>query len=68
MVDDHEMIRRGVRDLIADVPDIEFAGDAASGTTALEGIARADPDVAIIDLRRPVPNSSRRAGRQAPRR
>jgi DNA-binding NarL/FixJ family response regulator len=53
MVDDHEMIRRGVRDLIADVPDIEFAGDAASGTTALEGIARAAPDVAIIDLRLP---------------
>ncbi|MEW1889127.1 MULTISPECIES: response regulator transcription factor [unclassified Streptomyces] len=53
LVDDHEVVRRGLRDLIDDEPDMEVVGEAA---TAEQGLARGlalRPDVAVLDVRLP---------------
>ncbi|MFG2567068.1 response regulator [Streptomyces sp. NPDC048567] len=53
LVDDHEVVRRGLRDLIDDEPDMEVVGEAA---TAEQGLARGPalrPDVAVLDVRLP---------------
>ncbi|NEC67702.1 response regulator transcription factor [Streptomyces sp. SID9727] len=53
LVDDHEVVRRGLRDLIDDEPDMEVAGEAA---TAEQGLTRGlalRPDVAVLDVRLP---------------
>ncbi|MFB8210675.1 response regulator [Streptomyces sp. NPDC056010] len=56
LVDDHEVVRRGLRDLIDDEPDMEVVGEAA---TAEQGLARGlalRPDVAVLDVRLPDGN------------
>jgi len=53
VVDDHEMVRRGIRDLAAELPDIEVVGEADHASVALEGIGRTHPDVALLDVRLP---------------
>ena len=56
VVDDHEMIRRGLRDLAGEYGGIEIVGEADRASTALEGIARTGPDVALLDIRLPDQN------------
>ena len=53
MADDHPVYRDGLTRSIRERPDLELAGEAASGTEALEGIRSARPDVAILDVRMP---------------
>jgi two-component system response regulator DevR len=56
LLDDHEIVRRGVRELLEAQDDIEVVGEAA---TAAEGVSRippAQPDVAIVDMRLPDGN------------
>jgi two-component system, NarL family, response regulator DevR len=56
LLDDHEIVRRGVRELLEAQDDIEVVGEAG---TAAEGVARisaAKPDVAIVDMRLPDGN------------
>jgi DNA-binding NarL/FixJ family response regulator len=53
LVDDHEIVRRGLRDLLDGEPGIEVVAEAAS---AAEGLTRAQvtsPDVAVVDVRLP---------------
>lgn len=50
LVDDHQIVRRGVADLL-DEPDIEIVGEAASVAEALVRVPDANPDVAILDIR-----------------
>src|SRR6266480_4121281 len=56
VVDDHEMIRRGLRDLARQLGGIEIVGEADRASTALEGIARTGPEVALLDIRLPDQN------------
>src|SRR5215208_7017861 len=50
LVDDHAIIREGLRDLIATRPDMTVVGDAATREEAL-GLARRErPDVIVLDL------------------
>ncbi|MFA9445499.1 response regulator [Egicoccus sp. AB-alg6-2] len=56
LVDDHEVVRRGLRDLIDAEDDLEVVGDAASAGMALAGIAQTSPDVALLDVRLPDGN------------
>jgi DNA-binding NarL/FixJ family response regulator len=53
LVDDHPVVREGVRAMLAAEPDIEVAGQAASGAEAV-AMARSDAaDVILMDLRMP---------------
>jgi len=53
LVDDHEIVRRGIADLLDREPDLEVVGEAADATHALGRIAATMPDVAILDVRLP---------------
>lgn len=53
IVDDHAAVRRGIRHLLGAVPDIEIAGEAASGNEALQIVSRVRPDVILLDVRMP---------------
>jgi two-component system, NarL family, response regulator DevR len=56
LLDDHEIVRRGVRELLEAHDDLEIVGEAG---TAAEGMARIPaikPDVAVVDMRLPDGN------------
>jgi DNA-binding NarL/FixJ family response regulator len=50
IVDDHAMVRRGMRDFLDLHADLEVVGEAADGEAALEAAARLQPDVVVMDL------------------
>jgi DNA-binding NarL/FixJ family response regulator len=50
LVDDHEVVRRGVRDLIDSEDDLEVVGEAGTVAEALTRIPIARPDVAVLDV------------------
>ena len=56
IADDHEIVRKGVRDLIEAHPGWEVCGEAADGQTALEIAAREKPDIAVLDVALPILN------------
>lgn len=50
IVDDHMVIRTGIRALLAPVPDIEVVGEARDGIEAVAEAERLQPDVILMDL------------------
>jgi DNA-binding NarL/FixJ family response regulator len=53
LVDDHTMMRQGLRALLSGVPDIEVVGEAADGRTALSLLRTLTPDVVVMDVGMP---------------
>jgi len=53
LLDDHELIRRGIADLLETVPDIVVVGEAGTAAEALARIPASRPDVALLDGRLP---------------
>jgi two-component system NarL family response regulator len=53
VVDDHPLVRRGLRSLIGGYPDWEVVDEAADGLEALDKVARLNPDVVMLDLSMP---------------
>lgn len=53
LLDDHEVVRRGVRDLLESDPGIAVVGEAGTASEALAKIPVLCPDVAILDIRLP---------------
>ena len=53
LLDDHELVRAGVRDFLETPPDIRVVGEAGTASSALDRIPALRPDVAILDLRLP---------------
>jgi DNA-binding NarL/FixJ family response regulator len=53
LVDDHAMVRRGLRDFLELHDDIEIVGEAADGAAAIERAAALRPDVVVMDLMMP---------------
>ncbi len=53
IVDDHAIVRQGLRTLLELIPDIEVAGEAANGRLAVESVPALKPDVVLMDLKMP---------------
>ena len=53
LLDDHEVVRRGVRDLLNDEPDISVVGEAGTVEQALVRVPALRPQVAVLDVRLP---------------
>lgn len=53
LLDDHEIVRRGIRDLIEAETDLEVVGEASTAKEAISWIPDTHPDVAILDVRLP---------------
>lgn len=54
IVDDHEIVRMGVRILLADTAQWDICGEARNGAEAIEKVVELEPDVVILDLTMPV--------------
>ncbi|GAA3199813.1 response regulator [Dactylosporangium siamense] len=50
IVDDHEVVRQGLRFMLTQEPGFQVVGEAADGQEALEAIRRLAPDVVLLDL------------------
>ncbi|MEV7113017.1 response regulator transcription factor [Streptomyces anulatus] len=53
VVDDHPVVRDGLRGMFAAAPGFEVLGEASNGVDALTAVERLDPDVVLMDLRMP---------------
>jgi len=53
IVDDHTIVREGLRLLLEDAPEIEVVGEAANGLQAVEQAAALQPEVILLDLMMP---------------
>lgn len=51
LLDDHEIVRRGVGDLVNAEPDMEIIAEAGTAKEALAAVERYSPDVAVLDVR-----------------
>ena len=53
LLDDHELVRRGVRELLESEGDIEVVGEASSAAEAMVRVPAVRPQVAVLDVRLP---------------
>src|SRR5450755_557682 len=53
LLDDHELVRVGVKDMLESQPDIRVIGEAGTAESALARIPALKPDVAVLDVRLP---------------
>ncbi len=53
LLDDHEVVRLGLRQLLDGEPDLEVVGEAATAAEAITRIPALQPDVAVLDVRLP---------------
>lgn len=58
LVDDHAVVREGLRLLINSQPDMEVIGEAPDGLAAISMTAELDPDVAVVDVSMPGLNGA----------
>ena len=56
LVDDHEIVRRGIADLIGTAADLEVVGEASGVAEAMARARQVDPNVAVLDVRMPDGN------------
>ena len=51
LLDDHELVRRGIRDMLWAEEDVQVVGEASTAEEAMELIPQTKPDVAVLDVR-----------------
>ncbi len=56
LVDDHPIVRQGLRTLLEGRSGLEVAGEASDGVEALEKVATLEPDVVVLDVTMPRMN------------
>ncbi|MFQ5611153.1 MAG: response regulator [Anaerolineae bacterium] len=71
IVDDHPVVRQGLRSLLAEYPNIQVVGETAGGPATVDLVAGLEPDVILMDIRLAGPSGLdlarqlRRAGSEA---
>jgi len=63
IVDDHPVVRQGLRGMLATDPTLDLVGEAATGEEALALIGKLRPDVVLMDLRMPGMDGATATGR-----
>jgi DNA-binding NarL/FixJ family response regulator len=63
IADDHPVVRDGLRGMLAQQPDFEIVGEAATGAEAVALVERHRPEVVLMDLRMPVMDGVAATGR-----
>jgi len=53
LVDDHPMVRRGLRSFLETYPDVEVVGEAGNGEEALQSVQMLSPSVVLMDINMP---------------
>ena len=53
IVDDHEVVRRGIRSLIENYAGLEICGEASDGIEAVQKVRELHPDLVVLDLNMP---------------
>ena len=53
IVDDHPAMRRGLREIVSDAPEMEVAAEAGTAAQALESVRKNRPDVVLMDISMP---------------
>jgi two-component system invasion response regulator UvrY len=53
IVDDHELIREGIKKLLSEVADIKVVGEADNGENAIRVMREMDPDIVLMDVKMP---------------
>lgn len=53
LVDDHDLVRMGIRRLLMDAHDIDVVGEASSGEEAIERLSVVNPEVILMDIKMP---------------
>ena len=56
LVDDHAILRDGLRALLSYYPDIEVVGEAEDGLQAVDCVERLSPDIVLMDIAMPIMN------------
>jgi DNA-binding NarL/FixJ family response regulator len=54
LIDDHDLLRRGMKTMLESHDDIEVVGEASDGTQAVTTVESSDPDVVLIDVIMPM--------------
>lgn len=56
VVDDHNLVRTGIRRMLDDIPGIKVTGEATTGEEAVKFVRETHPDVVLMDLKMPKPD------------
>ena len=63
LADDHPRVRKGMRNMLQRIPDIEVIGEASDGLQAVEMVNKLSPDILLLDMEMPVMDGTEVAAR-----